>query len=122
MKRIDVDRLRARVKALEEGIEDLLCQFAYETKYKGWPALGTAGLSALENGFDLIGWLDPQIAKWRCCQVIGCREHISGGSPIPGGYAMICSEHLNLNHSKLRFSKKCYAPRDESGILLTPSK
>ena len=122
MRKEERKKLLMRIKALEEGVEDLLCQFAYQTKYRGWPALGTGGLSALEQGFKLINRHDPQIAKWLCCQVIGCREHTCGGTPIPNGYAMMCSKHLNLGvdyaKSNLRFRKECYAPRDKNGILI----
>jgi len=75
---------------LMEIIETLVNQFAYRSS-KG---LNTGGLSALEIGFETLGWDDPHFDKFYICQIDGCKEPHTCGTPTPDGYKLVCVEHF----------------------------
>ena len=87
-----------REKYLLEVIEDLVWQFAYESKKNGMPAISTGCLSALEEGFRALGWEDPHPTPERCCEYPGCHEHATCGTPAPAplpSYVRCCGKHFS---------------------------
>jgi hypothetical protein len=82
-----------RAEAAKEVVEGLLHQFAYDGP---GPVLSTGGLSALEDGFEFVGWRDPHPIPESCCDEPGCTERISCGWPSPEGYRKTCSKHFEV--------------------------
>jgi hypothetical protein len=82
-----------REELLTSALEGMAEQFAYEGKSRGWPAIHTGGLSALEEAFDVLGWTDPHPVPYRKCQKPRCREFASCGTPTPDGYKRLCGKH-----------------------------
>lgn len=98
--RTDVPRLiaalresRAREAELRETVEDLVGQFAYQTRQQGRAALGTGGLSALEWAFRVLGWPDPKPVPEGECQAAECHEWATCGRPTTDGYKRLCGPH-----------------------------
>jgi hypothetical protein len=78
---------------LLEIVRDLVEQFAYKIINKGRAAHTAGGLSALEAGFDTLGWDDPHPAPECECQHPGCHEWATCGTPTKDGYKRLCSRH-----------------------------
>lgn len=94
----EIDRLAggggvmaATEKELLDVIEGLVIQFAYSLDNP--PRLGTMGLSALEDAFQVLGWEDPHPVPEMGCDEPGCGAHAVCGWPSPQGYRRTCSEH-----------------------------
>jgi hypothetical protein len=80
---------------LLETIHGLVTQFAYRTQWRGGPAFGTGGLSALEDAFAVLGWGDPYPCPAGRCQHKGCQAWATCGTPTPdGGYKRTCGPHV----------------------------
>ena len=65
----------------KEALLNMVYQFADNCKKDGLPAYGTAGLSALENAFDVLGWDDPHPCPENKCDL--CNEWATCGTPAP---------------------------------------
>lgn len=90
---VDNQGLRSKNAAMEEVIEGLLFQFAHAVSDKRKAMLATGGLSALEDGFRELGWIDPHPVPECECDEPGCHKHISCGFPTDDGYRQTCSDH-----------------------------
>ena len=77
----------------KETIEDLLIQFAYRGLKDGRLVLTTGGLSALENGFRVLGWANPHPIPEYECDHDGCHKEATCGTPTKDGYKRLCSNH-----------------------------
>ncbi len=86
--------MKPKADEAKEIIEDLVHQFAHQVKHRGWPALATGGLSALEGAFSFLGWDDPHIVKDARCEVAGCREWATCGTPTHDAYVRCCGKHF----------------------------
>jgi len=97
----DKEWLLAEVEKLQGATEHLLYQFSYGN---GKGELHTGSLSALEEGFDVLGWDDPHPAPHgMLCDEPGCLELSTCGFPVPGGaYRRTCGEHYRLAHAEVR--------------------
>lgn len=80
-----------------EALVDMVEQFAY--RFDGRSAqkpnsLGTAGLSALEHAFSVLGMSDPEYRPDQSCDIIKCWKWPQAGIPLPNGdYWSVCSDH-----------------------------
>jgi hypothetical protein len=81
---------------LRDALEDMVWQFANRTTWRGWPAISTGGLSALEGAFDVLGWDDPRTVRGMTCQTKGCRKWREGSANTAAGYKWLCSDHLQI--------------------------
>ena len=78
-----------------EIIEGLVWQFGDRFSKRGVPYLGSGFLSAMEDAFDFLGWPDPKPCPEGACQVPGCGEWATCGTPTrDGGYIRCCGEHF----------------------------
>ena len=79
-------------RELEEALEGMLYQFAYETDSGG---LWCGGLSALEHAFGAIHWDEPHaLPSELICDDPFCRRRSTSGTPTPDGYRRTCSYHI----------------------------
>ena len=81
-----------------EALEEMVWQFAHRGTKGGKSALFTGGLSALESGFEALGWDDPHYVEdynGVICDVEGCAEFVSnqGLNWHDKGYWRLCHEH-----------------------------
>ena len=84
------------VAKLRDALEDMVFQFGYRGVRDNKPIIHTAGLSALELAFDVLGWDDPHFIeeKGNTCEVEGCAKDICCGTPAWDGlYLCLCHEH-----------------------------
>jgi len=86
--------LESRLQTVGDALEDMVWQFA--CRYDDPPRMGTAGLSALENAFEVLGWDDPHPTPEIGCQSDGCTKTATSGSPTPEGYKWLCSVHFRM--------------------------
>jgi len=63
-----------------EIIESLCYQFGYQTYKNGVPCLGSAGLSALEDAFVILGWENPHPVPEMACELCGKKWATCGTS------------------------------------------
>ncbi len=85
-----------------EALEDLVWQFGYRGVKDGKPVIHTGGLSALETAFEALGWDDPRYlpdAEGYCCEIQGCVETDTCGTPWGDYYVRICSQHYHESYS-----------------------
>ena len=75
-----------------ECVEALCYQFAYWNPTTG--GFRTAGLSTLEEAFDLLGWRDPHESHDARCDETGCMGQATCGIPTTAGYRRVCGEHF----------------------------
>jgi hypothetical protein len=84
---------------VREALEDMVYQFGYYTVKDGQPAIGTGGLSALEEAFEVLGWDDPYVIPdpvWCDAPVTPrCPNRPTSGTPTPDGYKHFCHEHFS---------------------------
>lgn len=85
-----------------EAIEDLIMQFGYRTKKGGRLAVTTGGLSALEEGFRILGWDDPHPITDLECERDGCHDEATCGTPTPDGYKRLCYHHYSLHSPQMQ--------------------
>ena len=100
----DVCRLKSRLAAYEDtGLEpeeikgfaeDVAYQFGYYFPIKDMLYISTGGLSTLERAFDILGWNDPHHVPECECEVPGCHEHATCGTPTKDGYKRVCGKHF----------------------------
>lgn len=74
--------------------EDVAYQFGYYFPIKDMLYISTGGLSTLERAFDILGWNDPHPVPECECEVPGCHEHATCGTPTKGGYRRVCGKHF----------------------------
>ena len=74
--------------------EDVAYQFGYYFPIKDILYISTCGLSTLERAFDILGWNDPHPAPECECEVPGCHEHATCGTPTKDGYKRVCGKHF----------------------------
>jgi hypothetical protein len=86
------DRERARCKALEDALADMVLQFAYDNDGTP-PTIHTGGLSALEGAFAALGWPDPKPVPERQCDEPGCPGVATCGWPSDTAYRRTCGAH-----------------------------
>jgi len=80
-----------RLEILENVIESLCHQFAYEGP---GTSITTGGLSVLEEAFQALGWEDPHPVPERCCDEPGCSAIADCGWPSDAGYRRTCGHHM----------------------------
>jgi hypothetical protein len=93
------DRHLLRIAELQDGLESMVCQFAYWSEGVG--GYTTGGLSALEEAFEVLGWEDPHPAPDARCDEPGCMKQPTCGTPkyqgvgaADGGeYRWTCLDH-----------------------------
>ena len=74
--------------------EDVAYQFGYYSPIKDMLYISTGGLSTLERAFDILGWNDPHPVPECECEVPGCHEHATCGTPTKDGYKRVCGKHF----------------------------
>lgn len=74
--------------------EDVAYQFGYYFPIKDMLYISTGGLSTLERAFDILGWNDPHPVPECECEVLGCHEHATCGTPTKDGYKRACGKHF----------------------------
>lgn len=79
---------------IKEFAEDVAYQFGYYFPIKDMLCISTGGLSTLEMAFDILGWNDPHPVPERECEVPGCHEHATCGTPTKDGYKRVCGKHF----------------------------
>ncbi len=103
------------VRKYKKALESMVWQFAYR---RGGTYLSTAGLSALEEAFEVLGWKDPYFVKDLDvqCDVKGCHEFHSPQITWDGVYVLICDKHFKdyLAQKPLPQLKKSAIKREAS--------
>ena len=74
--------------------EDVAYQFGYYFPIKDMLYISTGGLSTLERAFDILGWNEPHHVPECECEVPGCHEHATCGTPTKDGYKRLCGKHF----------------------------
>ena len=74
--------------------EDVAYQFGYYFPIKDILYISTGGLSTLERAFWILGWNDPHPVPECECEVPGCHEHATCGTPTKDGYKRVCGKHF----------------------------
>jgi len=88
------------IRQLRAALEGMVDQFGYACAKNGQPAIGTGGLSALEDAFAALGWDDPYVIPnpvWCDAPVEPrCPNRTTSGTSTPDGYKRFCDEHFHL--------------------------
>ena len=79
---------------LVEFAEDVAYQFGYYCQNKGRLHITHGGLSTLEWAFDILGWENPHQVPECECEIYGCHEHATCGTPTKDGYKRVCGKHF----------------------------
>lgn len=103
--------VQQRAVDLEEALRDMVDQFAYTTVKDGVLCLTDGGLSALEGAFAVLGWESPKPIPDRECQIEGCHQEATCGTPTPDGYKRLCSEHFGEQQAAMN-DAKCFGVFD----------
>ena len=74
--------------------EDVAYQFGYYFPIKDILYISTGGLSTLEWAFRILGWNEPHPVPECECEVPGCHEHATCGTPTKDGYKRVCGKHF----------------------------
>ena len=74
--------------------EDVAYQFGYYFPIKDILYISTGGLSTLEWTFRILGWNGPHPVPECECDVPGCHEHATCGTPTKDGYKRLCGKHF----------------------------
>ena len=74
--------------------EDVAYQFGYYFPIKDILYISTGGFSTLEWAFRILGWNDPHPVPECECEVPGCHEHATCGTPTKDGYKRVCGKHF----------------------------
>jgi len=112
---------------LREALEDMVMQFGHRGVKDGKPMIWTGCLSTLEYAFEVLGWNDPHFLpeEGYTCEVKGCMEPDTCGTPWGNLYLRLCSGHYTWTYTgKERPPIKQYAidredKRGEDGVLRT---
>ena len=83
------------VADMREFAEDVACQFGYYCQNGGRLHITHGGLSTLEWAFDILGWENPHPVPEYECEVDGCHEHATCGTPTKDGYKIVCGKHFS---------------------------
>ncbi|HEY6568592.1 MAG TPA: hypothetical protein VI341_13835 [Actinomycetota bacterium] len=93
-----------------EALESMALQFGYWSDGVG--GIGTGGLSALEEAFDVLGWDDPHPLPERRCDEPGCMQDGTmgwptrpGGTGPNGGYRRTCWGHSDIGKARAAESR-----------------
>ena len=81
------------VADMKEFAEDVVCQFGYYCQNRGRLHITHGGLSTLEWAFDILGWENPHPVPEYECEIEGCHEHATCGTPTADGYKRVCGRH-----------------------------
>lgn len=92
-KKSTVLRLERELTEAKNVVKDMLYQFAYRTVYRKRLHLATAGLSALKDGFEVLGWVDPHPIPECECGEPRCHQDATCGTPTSNGYRWTCGDH-----------------------------
>ena len=84
---VEVDEVR-------EFARDVAYQFGYYCQNRGRLHITHGGLSTLEWAFDILGWDNPHPVPECECEIDGCHEHATCGSPTADGYKRMCGMHM----------------------------
>ena len=74
--------------------KDVVYQFGYYCQNKGRLHITHGGLSTLEWAFDILGWENPHPVPDCECEIKGCHEHATCGTPTADGYKRVCGKHF----------------------------
>lgn len=88
----DVDAVE--VEEMREFAQDVAYQFGYYCQNGGRLHITHGGLSTLEQTFDILGWDDPHPVPECECEIDGCHEHATCGTPTKDGYKRVCGKHF----------------------------
>lgn len=91
------------VTDLKEFAEDVAYQFGYYCQNNGRLHIYHGGLSTLEWAFDILGWdaLHP-VPEYEC-EIDGCHEHATCGTPTADGYKRVCGKHFRETEGEIDF-------------------
>ena len=89
------------VADMKEFAKDVVYQFGCY-----WPMgerlyITSGGLSTLEWAFDILGWENPHPVPECECQIEGCHEHATCGTPTADGYKRMCGRHFRNHCEKM---------------------
>lgn len=84
---------RQDLSCMKEYAEEVVYQFGYYGQYEGRLCIWHGGLSTLEHAFGILGWDKPHPVPECECEIEGCHEHATCGSPTSDGYKRMCSKH-----------------------------
>ena len=82
---------------LVEFAEDVAYQFGYYCQNKGRLHITHGGLSTLEWAFDILGWENPHPVPECECEIDGCHEHATCGTPTKDGYKPTLKNEMEAN-------------------------
>lgn len=82
------------VADMKEFAEEVVYQFGYYCQNGGRLHITHGGLSTLEWAFDILGWENPHPVPECECQIEGCHEHATCGTPTADGYKRVCGKHF----------------------------
>ena len=74
--------------------EDVAYQFGYYFPIKDILYISTGWLYTLEWAFRILGWNEPHPVPECECEVPGCHEHATCGTPTKDGYKRVCGKHF----------------------------
>lgn len=89
------------VADMREFAEDVVCQFGYYCQNGGRLHITHGGLSTLEWAFDILGWENPHPVPEFECEIDGCHEHATCGTPTDDGYKRMCGMHYRNHRAKM---------------------
>ena len=103
---LDLIRAFPPVEAVEvadmrEFAEDVVYQFGYYCQNGGRLHITHGGLSTLEHAFDILGWENPHPVPECECEIEGCHEHATCGTPTADGYKRMCGKHYRKHCAKM---------------------
>lgn len=79
---------------LAEFAEDVAYQFGCYCQNNGRLCITHGGLSTLEWAFGILGWENPHPVPECECEIDGCHEHATCGTPTKDGYKRVCGKHF----------------------------
>ena len=82
------------VADMRDFAKDVAYQFGYYCHNGGRLHITHGGLSTLEWAFDILGWENPHPVPECECEIEGCHEHATGGTPTADGYKRVCGKHF----------------------------
>ena len=101
----NADRIRAmsdeELADMREFAEDVAYQFGYYCQNGGRLHITHGGLSTLEWAFDILGWENPHPVPECECEIDGCHEHATCGTPTADGYKRVCGKHFRNYCAKM---------------------
>ena len=89
------------VADMKEFAEDVAYQFGYYCQKGGRLCITHGGLSTLEWAFNILGWENPHPVPECECEIEGCHEHATCGTPTADGYKRVCGRHFRSICAKM---------------------